>query len=65
MTSSAGVVAAKPARGASHDLLGQDSSSGLMAPLKPKMLTSHDPHPLKRVDSTTNDVDIFVDAEEK
>ncbi|EED20469.1 oxysterol binding protein (Osh7), putative [Talaromyces stipitatus ATCC 10500] len=64
-----GAPAAKPASGASHDLLGNDTSSGLMAPLQPGSLTSsqasHDPHPVKRVDSSTDEVDVFVDAEEK
>lgn len=65
MTSTSGAAAAKPAHGSSHDLLGNDTSSGLMAPLQPVSQTSHDRHPVKRVDSTTNDVDVFVDAEEQ
>ncbi|KUL87147.1 hypothetical protein ZTR_05612 [Talaromyces verruculosus] len=65
MTSSSGAPAAKPAHGSSHDLLGNDTSSGLMAPLQPGLQTSHDPHPVKRVDSATDDVDVFVDAEDK
>lgn len=66
MASTAGAAAAKPAHGSSHDLLGNDTSSGLMPPLQPVgSQISHDPHPVKRVDSTTDDVDVFVDAEEK
>jgi hypothetical protein len=65
MPSTAGAAAAKPAHGSSHDLLGNETTSGLMAPLQPGSQTSHDPQPVKRVDSTTDDVDVFVDAEEK
>lgn len=67
MNSTAGAAAAKPAHGSSHDLLGSDTSTGLMAPLQPVgSQINHDPHPVKRVDSTTDDdVDVFVDAEEK
>lgn len=63
--SSSGAPAAKPAQASSNDLLGNDTSSGLMAPLQPGSQANHDPHPVKRVDSTTDDVDVFVDAEEK
>jgi hypothetical protein len=65
MTITSGAAAAKPAHDSSHDYLGSDNLSGLVAPLQPGSQTSTDPHPVKRVDSTTDDVDVFVDAEEK
>jgi hypothetical protein len=53
----------------SHDLLGDSHSTGnniseLMAPLQPTSVPK-DRHPVQRIDSTSDDLDVFVDAEEK
>ncbi|KAL1966592.1 hypothetical protein VTN77DRAFT_4003 [Rasamsonia byssochlamydoides] len=54
--------------GASQDLLGEgpgQNSSGLMAPLLPTTSDTNRNNPMKRIDSKSSDVDLFVDAEEK
>jgi hypothetical protein len=45
------------------DIIGGNGSTGLMAPLQPTESTSLQ-QPVKRVDSSTADLDVFVDAKE-
>jgi hypothetical protein len=62
--SNAAAVAAPSSSQKGADLLSGNGSSGLMTPLQPSESTSQQ-QPVERVDSSTADLDVFVDAQEK
>ncbi|QKX62845.1 uncharacterized protein TRUGW13939_10010 [Talaromyces rugulosus] len=62
--SNAAAVAAPSSSQKGADLLNGNGSSGLMTPLQPSESTSQQ-QPVERVDSSTADLDVFVDAQEK